>query len=311
MLHISVSSLKDFMTCRRLYYYKRIKKYTKTSFNLPFIVGRVIHMGLGYLLEKKPNAVALMTQYFKEERKKANNEFTLSVDQLTKLDQQEYVTQGMLIAYAKKYRAMIRDAQLIGSEVEGALEFGENVTFVIKLDNLIRIRTKKVLHELKSSKYITPEYVHMIRTDIQTAAYFHFHNMIFEDSKIDEIMYDVIKKPGIRQKKGEGYQAFLQRLVEYYDKPGDEAVFHIERFSQPVIGVDDLINTVFKISEDMLRSKTKEDYYQNYDKCSSYYGDVCPYYDLCFNGGESKENLILYTIRPSYHVNKENKVLKG
>lgn len=313
MLHMSVSSLKDFMTCRRLYYYKRIKKYEKTTFNLPFVVGRVTHEGLGYLLSKKPleESIKLMTAYYKTEVKKAKEQFILDEKQLKDLGEQEHITKGMLTAYARKYAKMLKDVKHIGSEVEGAVEISENVTFVIKLDNLMRVRAKKILHELKTSKYITPEYVQMVQTDIQTAAYFHIHNFIYEDNKIDEIMYDIIRKPSIRPKKSESYPAYLERLIAWYDKPGDESVFHIERFTKPKISFDDLINTISKVSEDMLRSKTKEDYYQDFDKCASYYGDVCPMYALCHEGGETKENLLMYSVRKPYHVNKENKELKG
>jgi hypothetical protein len=124
-------------------------------------------------------------------------------------------------------------------------------------------------------------------------------------------MYDVIRKPSIRQKKkgktAESKEMFLQRLQEWYKKPDDMSVFHIERFKTPGIKEEDVINTVVKVSDEMLRCKDKDDYYQDFDKCHSYYGDVCPMYALCHEGGESKENLLSYTVRKSYHVSKENK----
>lgn len=320
-LHISVSSLQDFMTCRRLYFYKRIKKYEKVIYNLPFIVGRVVHVGLGAVLAKskdpktkKLNAIAIMKKEFDKEKAEAIKAFTLNPEQIEELDMQEFMTRAMLLAYQSKYSKMIEDMRLLGSEVEGAIEISDNVVFVIKLDNLVFVRNKKILHELKTSKYITPDYVHRIRTDLQTAVYYHFHNIIFEDEPIEEVMYDVIRKPSIRRKKGgktakvESKEAFLERLLEWYKKPGDaSSVFHIERFKTPGISEDAVINTVVKVSEDMLKSKNIEDYYQDFDKCSSYYGDVCPMYDLCHNGGETKENLLSYTVRKSYHVSKENK----
>lgn len=315
MLHMSVSSTQDFLTCRRLYYYKRIKKYEKTAYNLPFIVGRVVHEGLAALLNKskdpktgKPNVLALMKATFVKERLMAQKQYVLSPEQLAELDRQEFVTRGMLLAYATKYSKMIRDMELMGSEVEGALQISDDVTFVIKLDNIVKIRGKKVLHELKTTKSITPDYVKRIQTDLQTAAYYHFHNIIFEDEKIDEIMYDVIRKPSIKQKKKETLPEYMNRLAEWYKKPDDYGgVFHIERFKKPGITEDAIINTAVKVSEEMLRSKQKDDYYQDFDKCHSYYGDVCPMYALCYQGGESKENLLLYSIRKSYHVDKSNK----
>ncbi len=319
-LHMSVSSVQDWLVCKRLYYYKRIKKYNKVQYNLPFIVGRVVHVGLAAVMAKsvdpktkKFNAMELMEKEFKKERKEAIQAFGLNPEQIEELDMQEFMTKGMLLAYQTKYAQMIKDMKLLGSEVEGAIDLGNDVTFVIKLDNLIRIRLKKLLHELKTSKEITPDYVKRIQTDLQTAAYFHIHNIIWPEDPIQEVMYDVIRKPSIRRKKGsknippETKLQFLDRLQNWYKKPDDMSVFHIERFKKPGISEEAVINTIVKVSEEMLRSKTKEDYYQDFDKCHSYYGDVCPYYDLCHNGGETKENMVLYTIRKSYHVSKENK----
>lgn len=308
MLHVSVSSLQDFMTCRRLYYYKRIKKYEKIAYNLPFIVGRVVQEGLAAVLAKKKNAIEIMGGVYKRERALAMKSFTLLPEELEKLDMQEFITKGMLLAYQTKYSKMINDMSLLGSEVEGALQFSDEVIFVIKMDNIVKVRAKKILHELKTSKTITPDYVKRIRTDIQSGIYYYFHNIIWPDEKIEEVMYDVIRKPSIKQKKKESKEAFLIRLQQWYQKPDDASgAFHIERFKTPGISEEAIINTVDKVSQEMLRSKTKEDYYQDFEKCHSYYGDVCPMYALCHEGGESKENLLQYTVRKPFHIDKTNK----
>jgi tRNA-binding EMAP/Myf-like protein len=290
-------------------------KYEKIAYNLPFIVGRVVHAGLAALLRKsvdvktgKPNAIVVMKAEFIKEKKEAVVKFNLTPEELEKLKMQEFITEGMILAYEYKYQKMIKDMTYLGGEVEGALQFSDDVIFVIKMDNIVKVRAKKILHELKTSKTITPDYVKRIQTDIQTAIYFYFHNIIFEDEPIEEIMYDVIRKPSIKQKKKETQLEFIDRLKQWYDKPDDSSsAFHIERFPTPKISADDVINTVDKVSQEMLKAKTKEDYYQDFDKCHSYYGDVCPMYALCHEGGETKENLVLYTIRKPFHVSKENK----
>jgi hypothetical protein len=308
MLHMSVSSVQDWMTCKRLYYYKRIKKYEKNVYNLPFIVGRVVHEGLAAVMAKKKDAIEIMKAVYKKEKVAAQKQFVLTPEQLSELDKQEFITKGMLLAYQAKYSKMIRDMQLMGSEVEGAIRLSDDATFVIKLDNIVKIRQRKILHELKTTKAITPDYVKRIQTDLQTAAYFHLHNIIFEDEKIEEVMYDVIRKPSIKQKKKETLPEYMGRLAEWYKKPDDMGgVFHIERFKSPGITKDAVVNTIVKVSDEMLRCKQKEDYYQDFDKCHSYFGDVCPMYVLCHQGGETKENLLLYSVRKSYHVDKSNK----
>jgi hypothetical protein len=277
-------------------------------------VGRVVHEGLAALLSKsvdpktkKPNAMEVMVNAYKEERKKAIQEFGLTPDKIEVLNMQEFVTKGMLLAYQKKYSKMIADMRHLGAEVEGALDLGNDVTFVLKLDNIVKVRNKKILHELKTTKEITPDYVKRIQTDLQIATYYHFHNIIWPEEPIEEVMYDVVRKPSIRIKKTESKPQFLERLQSWYQKPEDMSVFHIERFKKPGIDEESVTNTIVKVSEEMLRCKEKEDYYQDFDKCHSYYGDVCPYYTLCHEGGERKENLVLYQIRKSYHVSKANK----
>jgi len=307
-LHMSVSSTQDWMTCKRLYYYKRIKKYEKVAYNLPFIVGRIVNEGIAAVLNKKPDAIKITEAVYKKERANAIKAYTLTPEEIEKLDMQEFITKGMLLAYQTKYAKMIADMKHLGSEVEGALQFNDDVIFVIKMDNIVMIRKKKVLHELKTSKTITPDYVKRIQTDLQTAIYFHFHNIIFEDDPIQEVMYDVIRKPSIKLKKKESKQQYLERLQRWYQKPDDmNSAFHIERFKTPGISADDVINTVDKVSKEMLIAKTKEDYYQDFDKCHSYYGEVCPYYILCHEGGEIPSNLIQFGVRKSYHVSKDNK----
>ena len=86
MLHISVSSLGDFLVCRRLYFYKRIRRYERNLYNKAFIVGRIVHMGLGYLLQRNPKAIELMRKYFQEEKKKANLQFVLDEKQTKELN---------------------------------------------------------------------------------------------------------------------------------------------------------------------------------------------------------------------------------
>jgi hypothetical protein len=273
----------------------------------------VVHEGLAAVLAKKSKAIEIMTEVYKKERKAAIQQFGLNPEQIEELDMQEFTTKGMLLAYRTKYAKMIADMKLLGSEVEGAIELGNDVTFVIKLDNIVKVRSKKILHELKTTKEITPDYVKRIQTDLQTAAYFHFHNIIWPDDPIQEVMYDIIRKPSIRRKKASKYKPaetksqFLERLQEWYKKPDDMSVFHIERFKTPGITEDAVVNTVVKVSEEMLQCKEEDDYYQDFDKCSAYYGGQCSYYELCHSGGESKENLLLYTIRKSYYVSKDNK----
>jgi len=307
VLHISVSSLNDFMACRRLYYYKRIKKYEKIVFNLAMFVGKVVHVGIAALLEKGKDPIKTTMEYYREEKKEVNNKMVLSTNDLEDVAKQEFIVKGMVLAYKKRYQKLLKDSQHLQSEVEGALQLSDNVVFVIKLDNLMNVRGIKTLHELKTSKYITPDYIRMIQTNRQTTIYYRAYNIIYPKKPIKAILYDIIRKPSIRQKKNETKIAYAERLKDWYDAPDDMSKFHMERFSEPIVSEEEIINTIIKVSEEMIRSRDKEDYYANHEQCASYYGDICPYYTLCHEGGETRENLLLYQIRKPYHVDKSNK----
>jgi len=294
-MKVSISSIQDFLSCRRMYYYKRIKKYERDSFSIPHLVGRVVHTGIYHLFRKSKDYIGEAVKFFKEEKKHVIEKFTLSSEDEQDLNEIEVVVRGMLDAYKKRYAVMLRDVKLVSNEQEGILDI-DGDEFIYKIDNIVRIREKKVLHELKTSKYITHDYVRSIRTNFQTAAYFYAYNY-GEKDPIKEVMYDIIRKPSIRQKKNESYGAFLKRLGEWYDNTDDgDSKFHVERFEKPLISENDVFCTVGGVLKDLKASKQKEDFYQNFEKCHSYYGERCPYYELCHEGGETKENMVLYTI---------------
>lgn len=294
-MKVSISSIQDFLSCRRMYYYKRIKKYERDSLSIPHLVGRVVHTGIYHLFNRSKDYIREAVNFLEKEKKCLVNKFTLSPEDEQDLNEVEMTVRGMLEAYKKRYAIMLRDVKLVNNEQEGMLDIGGD-KFVYKIDNIINVRGRKILHELKTSKYITHDYVKSIRTNFQTAAYFYAYNY-GEKDPIMEVMYDIIRKPSIRQKKNESYGAFLKRLSEWYDNVDDgDNKFHVERFDKPLISENDVFCTVEGVLKDLKKSKIKEDFYQNFEKCHSYYGDRCPYYELCHEGGETKENLVLYNI---------------
>ena len=68
---------------------------------------------------KYPIIRGALIDLFREEKKKIKEAFTLTEEQEKDLNEQEHITKGMLAAYRKKYAKMIRDMQLLGSEIEG------------------------------------------------------------------------------------------------------------------------------------------------------------------------------------------------
>jgi len=75
VLHVSYSSMDDFRKCPRYYWYKRIRKLDRPSFNIHFLVGRVVHVGVYWLFRKPEKAIKRMLDNYKEEVEPARREF--------------------------------------------------------------------------------------------------------------------------------------------------------------------------------------------------------------------------------------------
>lgn len=301
-MYVSHSSVQDYMTCPRLYFYKRIRKLELIVFNIKFFIGTIVHVGIGGLLSKVKEPLKLMHLEYERKRKEDTKKFGLSVEQLNELNEIDVVSKGMVSSYESRYGAFLKAFTPLHNEEKLEYTLNENITVVTVLDNVI-VKTKNKenwLHEFKTSKYITLDYILSVQADMQTAIGFHLWNILRPKTPLKGIVYDIVRKPSIRQKKTETKEQYLERLGEWYNGPNDTAVFHMEQKKQPLITVDALMNTLTKVTDNMTRSKHKEDYYQDFRQCHSYYGDHCPFYALCHEGGETKENLLQFRTREKY-----------
>lgn len=304
-LYASYGSMSSFIQCRRYYWYKHIRRLERAVLKIPFVVGRIVHHGIQTLFKSYPKvevAEKEIRKKYKEESKKARKEFAISAEDDQELAQTEYVTSGMLKAYSIHHAAFLKNSKHVATEKSLIYQLSDKVTIVAKLDNIIENKEKLYDYELKTTKGIDMQKIKSIKTDPQTSLGFALHNLL-EKKKLSGIIYDIIKKPQIRQKKNESKKEFNSRLLNWY-ADNESLKFHIERIEKPLISVESVMNTAEKVTSEMLRTKTKEDYYQNFKYCIHEWGP-CPYYPLCHEGGETPANLKLYRSRPKYQVTKD------
>jgi CO dehydrogenase/acetyl-CoA synthase alpha subunit len=157
----------------------------------------------------------------------------------------------------------------------------DKVKLVCKADNVLKLKNDLCLHEIKTSKYLTEDYVKNIKNDFQTHIYFHGYNLEHKPP-IKKILYDVIKKPSIRKKKIETYSQFLKRLYEYYQNPNDSELFYMDEITRPLVSKDKLMNVLYHVADDILACKEEKDYYHNFKYC--YVFHRCEFYELCMYG---------------------------
>ena len=302
MLFISFTSISDFRKCPRYYWYRHKEKLEKRTLNMPYFVGKVVHEGIHHLYKKSKAAVKEMLKMYDDLKKKA---IGISQTEEQELVEQRYVVEGMVNAYSRRYSVFLKATKLVQNEVPLNMPIGENCTLVGKIDNLLEHKKALILHELKTTKALTPEYVQNIQTDLQSSVYYFAYNATHKN-KINKILYDVIRKPSIRKKMNESYNEYLHRLSSWYDDTHSENVFWVEPITTPKIKTEEVMNTLQHIANDISQRETVKDFYQDFGSCFNKYGK-CEFYQLCHEGGQSKENMLLYRQRET-HEEREQRV---
>ena len=302
VLHVSYSSLEDFKNCPRYYFYKRIKKLERPTFNIHFLIGRVVHEGVYWIFRKPDKAMKRMLRMYKAEVEQARKQYKeMSVDDEQNLVFWKEGVKGMLAAFRSRYLVPHRKFKFVANEVPIRYPLSKKVTIVGKLDNIVANPKRKV-HELKTAKGIDEQRISSVQTDPQTGLYFWIFNKICKPAeKLYGIIYDIIKKPSIRQRQNESKSEFMERLGNWYESLEGGIKFHREAMDKPLIQGEEVLNTVIKRTDLMLRCKEKADYWQEFSYCIHDWGK-CEFFELCHEGGETKANLKLYQIRPSYKV---------
>jgi len=301
-IQLSFSSMSTFLDCRRKFWWRYVRNLVLVEFNKAFLVGDVVHYGLFQLYFKNENALEDTITYFNKKVDELRAALVVSPAIEQSLIEQEYVIRGIITAYKERNSDIIGITEHLHNEHE--LKFSlpneegtDQIFIVAKLDNILLSPDGKFVHEIKTTKSVTPEYVKNIQNSLQAAIYFHGFNYVEKDDskKLAGIIYDVIKKPSIRLKKNEAYDAYLQRLADYYDNPNDFDIFYMEIIKYPIITKQRAFETIIGIGSDILRLKDdKSKYYCNDKYCYIY--SRCEYFDLC-HFGENPNTLINFKDR--------------
>jgi len=305
-LFVSHSSMSGFRKCPRYYYWKYIRRLEKAAFKIPYIVGRIMHHGIQTLFSKPDAAEKELKKKYKDEAQKARTEFPqMAAYEEEDLAKQEYITIGMLQAYRIYFKKFLGSTKHIATEKAIRYELNKRVVVVGKIDSIVENQNAQWIYELKNLKSLDMGRVRSIRTDPQSSLYLETHNRSVKKSeRLSGILYQIIRKPSIRQKQKESRGEFLRRLQDWYHDQSEGMKFHLERVKGSFIPGIAVINTIEKVSQQMLDCGTDRDrYFQDFSYCIHEWGP-CQYYDLCH--GNEKENLKLYQPRKKYKAEDED-----
>lgn len=300
-LHISYSGIGTFLDCELMYGWRYIKKLERIKFEPANIFGRVAHFGINQIYAGNKDVMKDTLKYFDKQKQEERGKLALTIESEEDLSEQEYIIRGLLPAYEKIYKKHIEKTKEHQAEYAFDFNFSKDVIMHCQIDNLIEQKKHLFLHELKTSKFLTSDYVQNIKNDLQTAIYFHAYNKVHKN-KLHGILYDVIKKPSIRQKKKESKDQFIKRLYRYYIDSESE-LFYMEEINEPLLSEDRIFGTIKKVTDKILSYDMKmENFCPNDRFCYVY--RRCDFYELCHKG-ENKETLANFRKRESFNAKEK------
>lgn len=292
-LHISYSGIGTFLDCELMYAWRYVRRLERIKFEPSNILGRVVHFGVNQIYARNKNVMKDTLKYFDKQKQDERGKLALKIESEQELNEQEFIVKGLLPAYEKVYKKHIEKTKEHQAEYAFDFNFNKNVILHCQIDNLIEQKKHLFLHELKTSKFLTSDYIQNIKNDLQTAIYFHAYNKVHKN-KLHGILYDVIKKPSIRQKKKESTQEFVKRLYQYY-VTSDNELFYMEEINEPLLSEDRVFGIIQKVTDKILKYDMKmENFCPNERFCYVY--RRCDFYPICHEG-ENKETLANYRKR--------------
>lgn len=198
-----------------------------------------------------------------------------------KFDLDNSKASAMATAYFKYIYPMVH---IVDVETEFNLPLYKNLGFTGRVDG---ITDTGELVEHKTTSLGVEEFEYSIQWDEQSLGY-----MLATGRR--KMIYTVVQKPTIRQKKTETDEEFFQRMVDWYaeDTYSKIRTFEVVHSDEEI---EQFANELLQVVDDM---NNCSNYYRNTAHCFRY-GRKCEYAQVCLNYDETQQ-YINYTRREPY-----------
>jgi len=243
--YINLSALDIYMTCHRKYFWWEILRMEPKKLSINLLIGKLIHLALQLEGENK-NTNFILKQLENEFKKETKSSFTKDISQ----NQLEYILELIKIIY-KAYHSYYLKHDLNWKVVQTELSLRWklkkiDVYLAGTLDalfNHIQYKPKKIkdlwIGETKTTTQINSQYISRLDVDLQIQLYSILLSNLYEKPK--GVLYNIIRKPSIYQKKKETFDDFLIRIEnEYKYKP--ESYF----YRKPILFSNNRIDAALK-----------------------------------------------------------------
>lgn len=293
-ISLSYSSIDTFQSCQRKYYYSRVLRVQPKKRPTYFVVGEAIHAFLEQHYKGMPNPSGAIDEVFKKV-----STSLMDADQVHYLACDLAMSKGIAGAYPKFYEQDFHTYTKFVPEQKFELNFGP-FNYTGFLDMLMQdaagdwwiLETKTV-----SAQTMSDDYLQRVKIDWQVTGYMYAARKILGVLPRG-VVYNVIKKPGIRLKKGETKSTFQTRVRDEYSKFAHEKGYFTR--AEVLIGMGQLKmwkSEVMQVGADIVsrHESKKQQWPMSTGACIGKYGS-CQYLPACIDG---KFNQMIYDVPPA------------
>jgi len=136
---------------------------------------------------------------------------------------------------------------------------------------------RPVLLEMKTTSRLDADYLRRLDLDPQISAYCHAASALLE-TPVREVVYRVVRKPSIRQRKTESVEGYAERVAaDYLERPDFYLAEEVVRRSEEEL--DRWWHEAWEIHRRVLRLEAGEMSVRNTQHCLDF--GRCAYFDLC------------------------------
>jgi len=297
--HISVSSIGNFLCCRRKCYWHLIRRLTLKYGRLSLEMGGIWDAAMNVYYHKKDLQFALTAA--NKEMQKLVTVGGSAIESTTGVEIVAATIKGMLHGYHEKYHAKdFKTWKIIKMQHEFCIKdlFGSGVDFTGFIDGIIEIKSGPLkgiwILENKTTKDLAYYSVETVKANNQTRGYIWAARKDL-GIKARGIIWNAIRKPSKRLKQGQTTEQYSKELVEDYKARPDFYFFREQLIinSDAIKQWEDEMTCLMRDYHSCLVNgpKNVSVWYRNTQLCDMYGG--CEFTALC-NRGEKRTTLALY-----------------
>lgn len=293
MIGISANSIASFCSCRRKYYYEKVLHRVPATTSTSLSIGSAVHKGLESYwnnINDISNEPELLHQVIQDATDACHG---LCVEDICKVH-------AMLEGYMRYFdedrtRFTTVDVESSFSEflIDDATVHGFMDAVVIEKGT-----GKYWLVEHKTARAVDDYYRQHINIDVQCGIYLYVLREKYGND-VGGVIYDIIRKPGIKMQIGESDEEFEARkaqlkapgrckqkkaetCAEFMDRLCDDLSNAYERIfiTMDNIDLNNIISDVKCHAEEIIMAHETGSFFRSTCNCSGKFG-VCPYFDVC------------------------------